>query len=350
MKIRKILALTLALLLTLSLFACAAKEKTLVIYTWADMFPEDVIADFEAATGYKVVLATFDTDEEMLEKLQQAKGKGYDLVIADDYILEPVIAEGLAQKLDRSKIANYGNINSDFQKQFYDPTDAYTIPYGCGVQTIVYNPETVTIPITGYADLWDPSLAGRVGIIGNFRVINGMALKVLGKSYNTENLDDIRAAGAKLIELAPNIALIEDVSLEESLLSGAVDVAVMYTGNVTLALQANPNLQFVYPSEGIGFGNMPAFIPSGAANADGAHEFLNFILDPERGAACFEWLGYYSTFAASDAYIDPAYKAFLTLPAEFNLDEVESIENISDEAVAVHNLVWSQFLEATGNA
>jgi len=59
------------------------------------------------------------------------------------------------------------------------------VPYGAGVQTIVYNPDKVDIEITGYADLWHESLRDSVGTIANYRVINGMALKVLGESYNT---------------------------------------------------------------------------------------------------------------------------------------------------------------------
>lgn len=66
------------------------------------------------------------------------------------------------------------------------PRTAYTVPYGAGVQTIVYDPSTVELDIQGYADLWDASLVDSLAIIGNYRVINGMALKVLGESYNTE--------------------------------------------------------------------------------------------------------------------------------------------------------------------
>lgn len=66
----------------------------------------------------------------MLAKLEETKGGDYDLVIADDYIIELAIQEGLAQKLDTSRISTYDNLNPVFMSQFYDPKNEYTVPYG----------------------------------------------------------------------------------------------------------------------------------------------------------------------------------------------------------------------------
>ncbi|MDR2052269.1 MAG: spermidine/putrescine ABC transporter substrate-binding protein [Treponema sp.] len=325
----------------------ALQNRQFTLYTWEGMFPQEILDGFERDTGYRINYVNFDFDETMLSRLETAGGGDYDLIIADDYIIETVIAEGLAQKLDKSKIPNYKNVNRAYLKPFYDPADEYTVPYGAGVQTIVYDPSQVNIKITGYTDLWDSSLRGQVGTIANFRVINGMALKVLGKSYNTENLDDIRAAGTKLIALAPNIRLIKDEDLESDLLSGEIAAGVMYTSQVTSAKMENPDLKVVFPSEGIGYGIMGGFIPSKAPNADAAYAFLDYILDPQRGAQCFEYLGYYCTFSASEPFIGAEYKEFLTLPEGFNVD-MEMIGNINEAAVEEHSRIWTAFREAAG--
>jgi len=324
-----------------------SKQKTFTLYTWAEMFPQEILDGFEKESGYRINYINFDFDETMLTKLESSKGSGYDLVIADDYIIETIIEKGLAQKLDRTKLSNFRNINPIYQKQFYDPQDEYTVPYGAGVQTIVYDPEYVNLDITGYGDLWNPLLRNKIGIIGNFRVINGMALKVLGKSYNTINLADIRAAGEKLLVLAPNIRLIKDDDLQNDLLSGEISAAVMYTSQVTMAMMENPDLKVVFPKEGIGFGIMAGFIPSKAPSPDAAHAFLNYIMDPRRGAECFEYLGYYSTYSASDPYISDEFKEFLTLPQGFN-SNMEMIQNISAEAEEEHSLIWTGFKAAAG--
>ena len=283
---KRIFSLLLVLALCLAFFAgCGSSGKksggTLNLYTWTDMFDPDVLAAFEEETGITINYTNFDFDETMLAKLESANGGEYDLVIADDYIIETVIAEGLAQKLDKSKLSNFGNINPLYQGQFYDPADAYTVPYGAGVQTIVYNPALVETEVKGYADLWNEEFEDNIAITANYRVMIGMALKILGYSYNTNDLDELNEAGELLYKLAPNIRLIKDDNIQDDLISGEVNAAVMYTSQVTMAKLANPDLKIVYPEEGIGFGIMGMFIPSEAPNADAAHAFIDFILRPE---------------------------------------------------------------------
>jgi spermidine/putrescine transport system substrate-binding protein len=355
---KKLLGFAIVLALFVSLAGCQKTppapvaetgDTELNLFTWEGMFPEEVLARFESETGIEVNYSNFDYDETMLAKLEAAGGGDYDVVIADDYIIETVIAKGLAQKLDLAKIPNFSKVNPIYQGQFYDPDDEYTVPYGAGVQTIVYNPEAVQKEITGYADLWDESLKDSVGTIANYRVINGMALKVLGGSYNTEDLDVIEAAGRKLIELAPNIRVIKDDNLQDDLLSGEIDVAVMYTSQVTMAKMANPDLKVVFPREGIGFGIMANFIPSKAPHPDAAHKFIDFILDPEVSAECFEWLGYYCTNKEADELISPDYRDFLTLPEGFN-EDMEMIQIVSAEAEEVHAKIWTEFKAACGQS
>ena len=331
---------------SMALTGCS-KQKVFTLYTWADMFPQEILDGFEKSSGYRINYVNFDYDEIMLTKLENSGGAGYDLVIADDYIIETVIEKALAQKLDKSKLVNYKNINPVYQGQFYDPLDEYTVPYGAGVQTIVYDPKFVQLKISGYSDLWDSSLKNKIGVIGNHRVINGMALKVLGKSYNTLQLEDIQAAGKKLLELAPNIRLIKDDDLQNDLLAGEIAIGVMYTSQVTMAKLEKPELEVVFPKEGIGFGIMAGFIPSKAESAHAAYAFLNYIMDAKRGAECFEQLGYYSTFSASDLYIKDELKEALTLPRGFNID-MEMIQNISNEAVEEHSRIWTAFKAAAG--
>jgi spermidine/putrescine-binding protein len=329
------------------LAGCTAKPK-LILYTWSNMFPQEILDGFEKDIGIKVQYVNFETNETMLERLKTAIGGRYDLVIANDYMVENIILEGLALKIDRSRLSNYRNINSLYQGQFYDPFDEYTIPYGAGVQTIVYNPEKVRIPIRGYFDLWHPILVRRIGIIDNFRIVNGIALKVMGQSYNTNDLGLIRMAGEYLLSLVPNVRIIRDDQLENELLSGGIDVAVMYTSQATMTKLEKPELEVVFPVEGTGFSIMSAFIPSNAPNPDAAYAFLDYIMEPGRGAACFEYLGYYSTFFASDTHIDLQYRKFLTIPQGFVDPELmEMIRNISDEAEAMHSRVYAEFKAAT---
>ena len=152
---------------------------------------------------------------------------------------------------------------------------------------------------------------------------------------------------AKLLELAPNIRLIKDANTQDDLLSGEAGAAVMYTSQVTTACLANPDLQVVYPTEGVGFGIMAQFIPSNAPHSDAAHAFIDYILRPEVAKSCFEWMGYYCTNKAADSLIDPAYQSFLTLPEDFD-GKTEMIQNVSAETEEIHAQMWTEFKAACG--
>ena len=340
MKKLLVIALCAALTVPTLSISVSADSKELVLYTWENMFPQEVLDGFEEETGVKVVYSNFDTDETMLEKLSMAKGGDYDIIVADDYILQNVIQEGLAEKLDKSKLSGINNINPLYQKQFYDPDDAYTIPYGAGIPLIVYDPEMVDIDIKGYADLWDPSLEDSVALIANYRVINGITNLTLGKSMNDENIDDIKATGKKLLELAPNVRLIQDDNTQNALLNGEASVAFLYTSQVTAALQENPDLKVVYPEEGLGFGIMGMFIPSEAPNKDAAYQFMDYILQPENAAKCTDFIGYYSTNKAADELVNPD----LVVPDSVKKGEI--VQNVSDEANEQYNKNWTEFKAA----
>ena len=318
-----------------------ADDSELVLYTWQGMFPQEVLDDFESETGIKITYSNFDTDETMLEKVSMAKGGDYDVVIADDYILEKVIQEGLAEKLDKDKLSNFENINSLYQGQFYDPTDEYTVPYGAGIPLIVYDPDEVDIDIEGYNDLWDPSLEDSIALTANYRVINGITNLVLGQDFNDQDTDDIAKTGEKLLELAPNVRLIQDDNTQDSLLNGEASVAFLYTSQVTAALQENPDLKVVYPEEGLGFGVMGMFIPSQAPDRDEAYQFMDYILQPENAAKCFDYIGYYSTNKAADSLLE---NQDLVVPD--SVTEGSAVENISAEAEEAYNKNWTEFKAA----
>jgi spermidine/putrescine transport system substrate-binding protein len=324
------------------LTSCSKKEKKeLVLYTWEAMFPDEVIENFTKKTGIEIVYSTFDTNETMLEKLQQADGGTYDLVIGDDYIIDAAIKRGLARKLDKKLIPDWGNINPLFQGYYYDPKSEYTVPYGAGIPAIVYDPAKVGWEITGYHDLWDERLRDSVAITANYRVINGITLRTMGKSMNEEDGETIREAGAKLLALAPNIRLIQDDTAHLALLNGEASVAFLYTSMVTSVLQEDPSLKAVFPSEGLGIGIMAAFIPSKAPHSDAAHAFLDYILEPDVSAACFDHLGYYCTTKAAEGLVDKN----LVPPSSF---EGEMIENVSLEADEQYNKNWIEFKAACG--
>ena len=341
MKKLVVCALCAAMVVPTVTVSVSADSKELVLYTWEGMFPQEILDGFEEETGIKIVYSNFDTDETMLEKLSMAKGGDYDVVIADDYIIQNAIEEGLVEKLDTSRLSGWDNINPLYQGQFFDPDNEYTVPYGAGIPLIVYDPDMVDIDIKGYSDLWDPSLEDSVALIGNYRVLNGITNLTLGQDFNDQDVDDIKKTGEKLLELAPNVRLIQDDNTQNALLNGEASVGFLYTSQVTAALQENPDLKVVYPEEGPGFGVIGMFIPSQAPDNDEAYQFVDYILQPENAAKCFDYIGYYCTNKAADSLLE---NQDLVVPDA--VTEGFSVENVSAEAEEQYNKNWTEFKAA----
>lgn len=325
------------------------KEKSdpgeLNIYTWAEYVPQDVIDRFESETGIRVNYTNFEANEEMLAKLETSEGGEYDIIIASDYIIKIAAEEELVKELDKEKIPNFKNIDPVFQNFFYDPENKLTVPYGPGIPLLVYDPSVVTCEITGYDSLWDASLKDNLALMDSERVVMGMTLKTMGESFNTEDLDVIRAAGNKLMELAPNVRMLSQNQTQDYLLSGEVSAAFLFTSQVVLALSQNPELEVVYPKEGLGFGVDAAFIPSKAPNSDNAHAFLNFILDGEMGAQIAQQTYYLCPNQASYEFLDEEFKKSLIISTD-DVPNGEFIQDVGPEATSLHEEFWTEFKAA----
>lgn len=312
------------------------------IYTWAEYVPQSVIDRFEEETGIRVNYTNFEANEEMLAKLETSGGGDYDIVIASDYIIKIAADEGLVKEIDKEKVPNYENIDPVFQNFFYDPENTLTVPYGPGIPLLVYDPAMVDCEITGYESLWDPSLEDSVALMDSERVVMGMALKTMGESFNTEDLDVIRAAGDKLMELAPNVRVLSQNQTQDYLLSGEVNAAFLFTSQVVLALAENPDLEVVYPKEGLGFGVDAAFIPAKAPNSDNAHAFLNFILDGEVGAEVSQQTYYLCPNKAAYEFLPEEFQKSLVISTD-DIPNGEFIQDVGAEATALHEEIWTEF-------
>jgi spermidine/putrescine transport system substrate-binding protein len=314
------------------------------LFAWDAMFPQEVLDGFEEETGIKINYSNFDSNEAMLAKLEESNGSGYDIVFCDDYIIEVAIEEGLVQKLDKTKLKNYGNLDPRFMSQFYDPTNEYTVPHGAGIPLIVYDPSLTDVDIKGYKDLWNPALVDNVAITANYRVISGITLLSMGKHFNEEDLSVIQSAGDRMMELAPNIRVISDSNAQDFLISGEVAAAFLYNSQVYLAMTSKEGLKMVYPEEGLGYGFMAGFLPSQSGNPDAALAFIDYINTPENAAKCFEFLGYYCTNKAAEPYISEDMKQFIILPEDAAGGEI--IQNVSPEADALYLEIWDKFKSA----
>jgi len=117
--------------------ALAADAKVLNVYNWSDYIAEDTIKNFEKETGIKVNYDNYDTNEVLQAKLVAGK-TGYDIVVPGSHFAKTQIESGLLQKLDRSKLTNWGNLDPTLLKQLanVDPGNQFLVDWLWGYVTI----------------------------------------------------------------------------------------------------------------------------------------------------------------------------------------------------------------------
>lgn len=272
---KKIIILLLFIFL---LSGCSNNEEVVNILNWSSYIPNEVIKDFEKSTGIKVNYNTYSSNEECLAKLQAAKSGTYDLIFPSDYLVELLIEKEMIQKLDKTKLNNISNLNTNYLDLEYDPSNVYTLPFLAASVVIVYDEEFVNKEITSYNDLLSSEYFDNIVLLDDQRIIIGMALLALGYDMNDTNDSHIEEAINWLLALKPNIKAFDSDSPKTFMITKETKIGVMWNAEAALAMNEVPSLKVAYPSEGFNISIDNFAIPSNAKNLDNAYKFIDYIL------------------------------------------------------------------------
>jgi len=340
-----LIALSAAMLMALAAPAHAAEEeKALNIFTWEGYIDQDTIqAPFTAETGIRIHYSTFGSNEEMLAKLQATGGADYDLVLASDYVLDALRQQELIQALDKGKLPNFANLKASALNQYFDPDSAFVVPYIIGTPVILYDPAATGFEITGFEDLWNPALEDNVVVIDDARVVIAHVLKTMGRSFNTTDPDILAQAAEKLSALRPNIRAFDYDTPHISMITGETAAGFLFTPFAALARMERPDLEVVYPKEGLGIGIDGLVIPSKAPNPDNAHLFLDFLLRPEIAAEIATVQLYNNVNEAAEPLLTDIFvtEPSLNAPAD-RLADAEFIQFLGDDEARFQD-IWMTF-------
>lgn len=334
-------------------------SSELNLYAFSEYVPKDLITAFETETGVKVNYEEYATNEEMLIGLAN-KPATYDLIIPSDYAVELLIDQNALLPIELSTMPNYDNLDPSFLNLYFDPggvtnsrpgdgNEKFTMPYLWGTTGILYDPAKASTPITSWADLWRPELAGHIVVLDDSREMMGVALLALGYDKNETNPTKLAEARDKLKELAPGIIAYDAENPENYITSGEAWVAVLYNGNAALAQRVNPALTYVLPTEGAGFWIDNMAIPADAPHSDAAIAFINFVLAPENGALLVrdypystpnvEALDYLKTY---DADLYNVYtKSLVSNPPEDALLNAKLVKRVDDVTASLYEEYWA---------
>ena len=296
---------------------CAAGETDgdLTFYNWAEYIDDELLAAFEAETGINVDYTTYESNEEMLTKVESGAAI-YDLVVPSDYMVDTMRREGLLLELNYDAIPNSANIDPAFTNPPFDPEHRYHVAYQWGTTGIGMTYEVLELlgGESTWAVLFDPDTAalvpGSISMLDDAPETVSAALKYLGYSIedviNNQNEDAVRAAGDLLKATNDRLLKYDSVTFGDDLVNGEVDVAHGWSGGFALSIdEADAYETHVYtiPAEGGVRWVDTMAIPHNADNVCSAHAMINFLTDAENGATLTNWTYYGSPNAASTPYI-----------------------------------------------
>lgn len=261
--------------------------EELRLYIWSEYIDPAIITSFEKEYNCKVLVDLYESNEDMMAKLVAGGVSQYDLVVPSGYAIKSMIQQKLLMKIDKSKVPNLKNVDPKFTKLPSDPGDDFSVPYQWGTVGIYYNKTKVKDFKPSWSMVLGEKAAEPFLLMDSTREMIGSVLISQGKSPNTTSKDDIAAAIKLMLETKKNgnfKGFEGGVGGKNQVIAGTVALAVTYNGDAVRGIDENKDTAFVNPVEGGLIWVDSLGITAKAPNAELAHKFINYILDPKIGA------------------------------------------------------------------
>ena len=351
--------------LAAALPAAAAEPKVLNVYNWSDYIADDTLANFEKETGIKVRYDNYDSNEILHAKLI-AGNTGYDIVVPGSHFAKQQIQAGLLQKLDRSKLTHWNNLDPALLKQLaaVDPGNQYLVDWMWGYVTVGINVPKVKAALCGmpmpdnaWSLIFDPKYAARlkgcgINFLDSASEVLPVAMLYVGKPAYSKNAADYDAAAQMLSKVRPYVTRFSSSGYINDMAGGSLCAVMGYSGDINIAraraLDANPKappaIEALIPKGGATLFFDTMAIPKDAKHVENAHLFINYILRPEVAAAITNKVFYANPNAASLKYVKKSVaenKTVFLQPAD--LEKMTPPDAVPQDIRRVQTRIFTNF-------
>ena len=337
---KRLAVIAVALLLAAS--AHAQKNK-LNIYIWSEYMDPKIIESFAKENDCKVTIDLFEDLESMMAKLQAGGTSLYDIVWPSDYIVQPLIKNGLLAPLRRENIPNINNMDPKFMNREYDPGNVYTTPYLWGTVGLFVRKKPGDKIDESWALLLDPAKSiGSFLLIDDARPMIGAALKYKGYSLNSTDKKQLKEARDLLIDAKKrSIGFDGGVGVKNKVLAKVCRLGPVYNGDAVRGMKDDPDTYYFVPREGteIWLDNMA--VTSHAPHRDMAKKFINYILDAKVGAQLANFIQYPTPNLAAMPFINEAdLKNIAIYPSAEQMKTLEFVKDLGSKT-AWYDELWT---------
>ena len=302
----------------------ADPAKVLNIYNWSDYIAEDTIKNFEKETGIKVRYDNYDNNEILHAKLVAGK-TGYDIVVPGSHFAKTQIEAGLLQKLDKSKLTNWGNLDKGLLEQLakVDPGNEFLVDWLWGYVTVGINVDKVKaalgdmpMPENAWSLLFDTKYVSKlkkcgVSVLDSASEVIPAALMYAGKPAFSREVADYAEAAKVLKEIRPFVTRFSSSGYIEEMAAGSTCLVMGFSGDINIAKDRAATakaknkvvIEALVTKAGATLFFDTMAIPKDAKNVENAHLFINYILRPEVHASLTNKVFYANPNAASLKFV-----------------------------------------------
>ena len=320
------------------------KEK-LVVYNWGEYMDPEIITLFEEETGIDVIYEEFETNEILYPKISSG-AIAYDVICPSDYMIQRMIENDLLSEIDFDKIPNIKNIGTQYMEQSreFDPENKYSVPYCWGTVGILYNKTMVDEPIDSWSVLWDEKYKDSILMQDSVRDAFAVALKYLGYSLNSTDLDELNEAKELLIHQKPLVQAYVVDQVRDKMIGNEAAIGVIYSGEAIYTQKENPDLEYVIPKEGTNIWIDSWVIPKNAENKENAEKFLNFLCRPDIALKNFEYITYSTPNVVARELIEDENirNSQIAFPDLSQYSNLETFRYLGPEADKIYGELWNK--------
>lgn len=326
-------------------------DRSINLFTWAEYDDEELLNSWGDLT-----IDIYDSNEQAIQKLAAAKGSsGYDVVVPTGVFIPQMVREDLLEPLDLDKIPNFANLDVPYTNQDWDQGNKYSVCKDWGSTGWLYDNTVITEPIGTWADFLaaiEGPASGQASVLGTPGNLCGLYFWANGIDWTTEKTEDLDACEEYLVNtLASHIKAFNSYPGIE-LTQGNFVLSQAWNGDARQGLLAveeagDDPAKYTWalgaPVTELWMDNW--CIVKGAPNIDGAHDFINFILDKENSITDLEFHGYNTGMADIDSLLpaDLKFKDMIFFDDEqVATMQAGAVNSAQDRLVEIYNNVTAK--------
>ena len=345
----KVWAFLLITIIILSICGCGAGESNdnvVIVYNWGEYIDPDMLEQFEAETGIRVIYDEFETNETMYPKVEAGAAE-YDVVCPSDYMISKMIQNDLLMELNFDHIPNAkNNIGMQYwqQSEGFDPENKYSVPYCWGTVGILYNRTMVDEPITSWAQLWDEKYRDEILMQDSVRDAFMVAEKLYGYSMNTLDAQELLTVKNALIEQKPLVQAYVIDQVRDKMIGNEAAIGVIYSGEAIYTQYENSDLEYVIPAEGTNVWIDSWVIVKNAPHQENAEKFIDFMCRGDVALKNFEYITYSTPNDAAKALIEDEEikNSPIAFPDLSQYNALETYTYLGEEGDTLYNELWKE--------